>query len=72
MGGGKHQLVFNALEMGDDGEIRCESGKLESTMKLEVKKGESKPEIDFPSSFEAPISKPVVLEVPYKSEYQNP
>lgn len=55
--------------MGDDGEIKCESGKLESSMKLSVKKGESKPEIDFPSSFEGPISKPVVLEVPYKGSF---
>lgn len=68
LGGGKHQLIFNALEMGDDGEIKCESGKLESTMKLTVKRGESKPIIDFPSSYEAPINKPIVIEVPYKSK----
>lgn len=66
LGGGKHQLVFNKLEMEDDGEIKCESGKLESTMKLSVKKGESKPEIDFPSTFEAPIDRPIMIEVPYK------
>lgn len=65
LGGGKHQLVFNKLEMEDDGEIKCESGKLESSMKLTVKKGESKPEIDFPSKFEAPIDRPIVMEVPY-------
>lgn len=66
LGGGKHQLIFNNLEMTDDGEIKCESGKLESTMKLTVKKGESKPKIDFPSLFEAPIDKPILMEVPYK------
>lgn len=67
LGGGKHQLVFNKLDLEDDGEITCESGKLSSSMKLTVRKGESKPIVDFPSVFEAPVSKPVVLEVPYKS-----
>lgn len=66
LGGGKHQLVFNRLELEDDGEIMCESGKLQSSMKLTVKKGESKPVIDFPSTFEAPASKPIIMEVPYK------
>lgn len=68
LGGGKHQLIFNKLEMEDDGEIKCESGKLDSTMKLTVKKGESKPKIDFPSTLEGPISKPLVFEVPYTSK----
>lgn len=66
LGGGKHQLIFNKLEMEDDGEITCVSGKLESSMKLTVRKGESKPEIDFPDTFEGPISRAIVLEVPYK------
>lgn len=66
LGGGKHQLVFNNLEMIDDGEIKCESGNLDSTMKLTVKKGESKPQIDFPALFEAPSDKPILMEVPYK------
>lgn len=65
LGGGKHQLIFNRLEMGDDGEIMCESGKLQSSMKLTVKKGESKPKMDFPNAYEAPISKPIIMEVPY-------
>lgn len=68
LGGGKHQLVFNKLEMEDDGEIMCESGKLQSQMKLSVKKGESTPKIDFPSILEGPISKPLVFEVPYISK----
>lgn len=68
LGGGKHQLVFNKLEMEDDGEIMCESGKLQSSMKLTVKKGESKPSIDFPSTLEGPVSKPLIFEVPYKSK----
>lgn len=68
LGGGKHQLIFNKLDMNDDGEIKCISGKMESAMKLSVKKGESKPIIDFPSTFEAPASKPILLEVPYKSK----
>ena len=66
LGGGKHQLIFNKLEMQDDGEIMCESGKLQSSMKLTVKKGESVPDIDFPNTFEAPINKPIIMEVPYK------
>jgi hypothetical protein len=52
--------------MEDDGEIMCESGKMTSSMKLSVKKGESKPIIDFPSAFEAPASRPITLQVPYK------
>lgn len=75
LGGGKHQLVFNNLELTDDGEISVESGKLSSSCKLSVQKGESKPNIDFPSDFEAPISQPIVLEVPFKSKcylYKNP
>lgn len=68
LGGGKHQLVFNKLDLEDDGEIMCESGKLQSSMKLTVKKGESKPIIDFPSRFEAPANKPINIEVPYKGK----
>lgn len=69
LGGGKHQLVFNNLEMTDDGEITVDSGKLSSSCKLTVQKGESKPEIDFPSEFEGPIHQPLVLEVPFKSTF---
>lgn len=69
LGGGKHQLIFNNLKMEDDGEITCESGKLQSSCKLTVQKGESKPIIDFPSDVEAPVSQPVVLEVPYKGKF---
>lgn len=69
LGGGKHQLVFNNLEMTDDGEISAESGQLESSCKLTVQKGESKPQIDFPSEFEGPIDQPLVLEVPFKSKF---
>lgn len=68
LGGGKHQLIFNNLQMADDGEISVDSGKLSSSCKLTVQKGESKPEIDFPNEFEGPISQPLVLEVPYKSK----
>lgn len=66
LGGGKHQLVFNNLDMADEGEITCESGKLQSTCNLTVKKGESKPEIDCPDKYASPISAPIVVEVPYK------
>lgn len=67
LGGGRHQLLFNKLEMEDDGEIMCESGKLQSSMKLTVKKGESKPIIDFPSTFEAPAASVILMDVPYTS-----
>lgn len=66
LGGGKHQLIFNRLELEDDGEIMCESGKMQSSMKLTVKKGESIPVIDFPSTYEAPASRPITFQVPYK------
>ncbi|CAD7001755.1 unnamed protein product, partial [Ceratitis capitata] len=66
IGGGKHQLIFNNLELSDEGEITCESGKLSSTCKLAVRVGESRPNIDCPAEFAGSISAPVVLEVPYK------
>lgn len=68
LGGGKHQLIFKNLDMADEGEISVESGKLSSSCKLTVQKGESKPIIDFPSEFEGPISQPLVFEVPFKSK----
>lgn len=71
LGGGKHQLIFNNLELSDAGEITCESGQLTSSCKLSVRKGESKPNIDCPDEFAGPISAPVVLEVPYKGEYDS-
>lgn len=67
LGGGKHQLIFNKLEMEDEGEILCESGKLSSSCKLTVKKGESKPTIECPDEFNGPAGQPFVIEVPYKS-----
>lgn len=69
LGGGKHQLVFHNLELKDDGEITCDSGKLSSSCKLTVKKGESKPQIDFPDKFEGTISAPLVMEVPFKGTH---
>lgn len=66
LGGGKHQLVFNKLEMTDDGEIMCESGQLTSSCKLTVKKGESKPIVDFPDTVEGPCSAPLIFVVPFK------
>lgn len=67
LGGGKHQLIFNNLKTADGGEISVDSGKLSSSCKLTVQKGESKPKIDAPKEFEGPINAPVVIEVPYKS-----
>lgn len=66
LGGGKHQLVFNKVEMTDEGEIMCESGQLTSNCKLTVKKGESKPIVDFPDKVEGPCSAPLVFVVPFK------
>ncbi|CAH2099215.1 unnamed protein product [Euphydryas editha] len=66
LGGGKHQLIFNKIEMEDDGEILCESGKLSSSCKLSVKKGESKPQIECPDEFNGPAGHQFVIEVPYK------
>lgn len=54
--------------MEDDGEILCESGKLSSSCKLSVKKGESKPQIDCPDEFNGPAGHQFVIEVPYKSK----
>lgn len=66
LGGGKHQLIFNKVEMMDDGEVMCESGQLTSSCKLTVKKGESKPIVDFPDKVEGPCSAPLVFVVPFK------
>jgi len=68
LGGGKHQLIFNKLEMTDDGEIMCESGQLTSSCKLTVKKGESKPIVDFPDKVEGPCNTPLIFVVPFKSK----
>lgn len=69
LGGGKHQLIFNKLDLADNGEITCESGKLQSTCKLTVEKGESKPTIDFPSELEGPCNTPLTFTVPFKSKF---
>lgn len=69
LGGGKHQLVFNRLDMVDEGEVTCTSGALTSTCKLSVRKGESTPIILGPERVDAPISKPIIFEVPFKSKY---
>lgn len=54
--------------MGDEGEIRCDSGKMSSSAKLTVKKGEGIPVIDFPDEVEGPCNKPLIFEVPFKSK----
>lgn len=68
LGGGRHQLVFNGLELTDDGDISVESGKLSSSCRLTVSKGESAPLINCPDSFEGPLQHPLVIEVPYKGK----
>lgn len=66
IGGGKHQLIFNKLELGDAGEIMCKSGDLTTTCFLEVKKGEEKPVIRDLENVEAPVTRPITISVPYK------
>jgi len=68
LGGGKHQLVFNRLEVIDEGEITCKSGTLSSSCKLNVRKGESKPNILGPERVDAPVKNPIIFEVPFKSK----
>jgi hypothetical protein len=70
LGGGKHQLIFNKLELTDAGEIMVKSsGDLTSSCTLEVKKGEEIPVISFGDHVEGPCTKPITFEVPYKSKY---
>lgn len=69
LGGGKHQLVFNNLQMADAGEISVKSGDLTSSCKLTVQKGETKPQINAPKEFEGKVGTPMVIEVPYKSAF---
>lgn len=68
LGGGRHQLIFNKAELSDSGEIAVKAGKLTSTCKFSVVKGESKPEISFEGNVEGPASKPLVFNVPYSGE----
>ena len=65
LGGGKHQLIFNKAEMTDSGEFKCESGQMSSTCQVVVKKGETKPVINFPDHVDGPANKPIIFEVPY-------
>jgi len=67
LGGGKHQLIFNKLELKDAGTITCKSNELTSICLLEVKKGEEKPVIMFDENVEGPVSRTISFEVPYKS-----
>lgn len=66
LGGGKHQLNFNKIELKDAGAIMCKSNELTSLCLLEVKKGEEKPVIAFDENVEGPVSRPISFEVPYK------
>ncbi|KAG8239130.1 hypothetical protein J437_LFUL018920 [Ladona fulva] len=72
LGGGKHQLVFNKAELTDEGEVVCESGKLSSSCKITVKKGEEKPVMNFEGDVEGPCSKPIIFEVPYTAAPSKP
>lgn len=65
LGGGKHQLIISDLQMTDDGEIKCRSGKLKSTCQLTVLKGEGKPIINFEGPVLTPSGKPLIMDIPY-------
>lgn len=65
LGGGKHQLIFNSIEIGDQGEIKCKSGRLKSTCQLTIGKGESQPEINLEGPVEGPTGKLLIVDVPY-------
>ena len=65
LGGGKHQLIFNSVEVGDQGEIKCKSGRLKSTCQLTIGKGESQPEINLEGPVEGPTGKLLIVDVPY-------
>lgn len=69
LGGGKHQLIFNKIGLENAGEISCKSGELTSSCKIEVKKGEEKPVINFGDSVEAPCTAPIRFEVPYTGNH---
>ena len=69
LGGGKHQLIFNNIELTDQGEIKCKSGKLKSTCQLTVNKGESKPQINLDGPIEGPTGKMLVADIPYTGLY---
>ena len=65
LGGGKHQLIFNSVQLEDQGEIKCRSGRLKSTCQLSVAKRESKPSINLEGPIEGPNSKPLIIDIPY-------
>lgn len=65
LGGGKHQLIFSSVEVGDAGEIKCKSGRLKSTCKLTVNKGEGVPEILLDGPVEGPTGKALIIDAPY-------
>jgi len=65
LGGGKHQLIINSLQLDDVGEVKCRSGKLKSTCQLTIVKGEVKPEINLEGPVEGPTGKPLIMDVPY-------
>lgn len=69
LGGGKHQLIFNSVELNDQGEIKCKSGRLKSTCQLTVHKGESKPEINLEGPVEGPTGKTLIIDVPYTGTF---
>jgi len=68
LGGGRHQLIFNKAELTDSGDVVCESGRLKSTCKLTVVKGEDRPVINFEGPVDGPASKPLVFNVPYSGK----
>ncbi|XP_050099309.1 twitchin isoform X9 [Anopheles aquasalis] len=71
-GAGTHQLIFNKLELGDAGEIRCECGPLTSKCTLKINKKETKPKFEVPPKVETPAKVEKVLEVPFTNPPEAP
>lgn len=68
LGGGKHQLIFSSVDVGDQGEIKCKSGRLKSTCKLTVNKAEGAPDILLEGPVEGPTGKVLIMDVPYSGK----
>ncbi|XP_058467261.1 twitchin isoform X5 [Malaya genurostris] len=65
VGDGTHRLIYNKLELGDAGEIRCECGPLTTKCTLKVNKKETKPVFEVPPKVETPAKAEKIMEVPF-------
>ena len=65
LGGGKHQLIVNKVEMADEGEYRCKARKMKTTCKVTVTKAEDAPTILLDGPLEGPTGKALAFDVPF-------